>query len=1252
MHLLKMKKTFTFFIVLFLCLGDSYLNAQNYWPSKISPELTGKMEQIVDPDSMFRIVIVMNEQYDAKKNNRQTLYLNKEQKRAFVIDELQQLSKRGQKDLLNDLQQGQRAHLIGDIKSFWIFNGISCTATKEMIHAIAERPDVGLVTNEQYNSIPEGEYTQEMIMEKAANQWNVDKVNAPAVWDLGYTGKGVIVAVIDTGINYDHTDIKDNMWDGGEEFPNHGWDFLNNDNDPMDDVGHGTHCAGTVSSYGTNGKQCGIAKDAKIMALKALGTGASPQSATWSSIEFAISHGADVLSMSLGSKGKSGYWADRAVMENVLHCGVVASVAAGNEGNNSNYPAPFNVRSPGNCPSPWQHPDQTLAGGHTAVVTVGSVDSNDVRASSSSHGPSTWTEGANIGNYYDYPWTSGDSHNIGLIKPDIAAPGVEIISLDYSGNTGYTSISGTSMATPCVAGVMALMLEANPTLSPLEIDSIIETTAVACAGQTTKNNYYGSGRINALAAINHILGACEAPTNLTAVINGFDVSLQWNAATNVSTYRVYRNDVMIASSVSGTTYLDENAPAGENTYYVRGNGSNGQASLPSNTITVTIAASHTPNLLKAKEINTTDKTVELQWNLLYYGNKMSFYYNVGEPHIAAQVYPTSILHSYAGMQIEHIYFIGAHANAAFTVRLYEGNATTPGMLVHQGTVSTTEDDQLMDYVVDPPVQINPNQPLWLTIETSDNLMIGRYTGSSDAFLLSYPDEAFWLPQTGFSWLFQMSLGETNGYKHKLYHNGAVVASNINQPHYTVEYQQGINTFQVSAYTDGYESRPSNSIIVVDGNGSTNGLTLEENDQLYGLSGSCLTISGALVNTNPDNLILEDGAQLINGSEGVKATVKKHIMPYSEDKQDGWNLIASPVTEDITPTIDNGILSSNYDLYYFDQSGTDDNGKAKEWRNFEALPDSKIEHKTGYLYANSEETTLSFAGTLAGIAEDTELTLNAGTDFAGFNLIGNPYPCNAYANKPFYVLQYNQEEDNTSFVPGSNPIPPCSAILVQAQNDGETVSFSKTPIAEPSSIVMHLSEQKLRSNTTLDEARISFEEQCQLTKYTWGKAASTIYIPQNGQNFAVACANGQNEMPLNFKAAKNSTYTLDFKVENMEADYLHLIDNITGANVDLLATPSYSFEGKTDDYESRFKLVFSNYEDAKDNNVHFAYYADGEIRLVETCHGASLQVVDMMGRVVLAGDAMNRVSTNGMTAGVYVLRLINGEKVKTQKIVIE
>ena len=201
--------------------------------------------------------------------------------------------------------------------------------------------------------------------------------------------------------------------------------------------------------------------------------------------------------------------------------------------------------------------------------------------------------------------------------------------------------------------------------------------------------------------------------------------------------------------------------------------------------------------------------------------------------------------------------------------------------------------------------------------------------------------------------------------------------------------------------------------------------------------------------------------------------------------------------------------------------------------------------------------------------------------------------------------------------------------------------------------MHLSEQKLRSNTALDEARINFEEQRQLTKYTWGKAASTIYIPQNGQNFAVAYANGQNEMPLNFKAAKNGTYTLAFEVENLDLDYLHLIDNMTGDEIDVLAMPTYTFEAKTSDYASRFKLVFAEPTDGPSaDDQPFAYYANGEIRIVADACDASLQVVDVTGRVIVSTDVARNVSTSGMPAGVYVLRLVSGDGVRTQKIVID
>ena len=1268
-------KRILLFLTLIFTIGTNPLFAQNN--DKISPDLRTAMEQSTSTQDLFRIVVLMNEQYDATTFAKQTRGLNKAQKREFVINELQRISTEGQKSLLKDLHQGQKARLVDDIQSFWIFNGLCCSATKAMVHAIAERPDVAYVTEEGYIQVPEVEDVEEMPEEKATNQWNVTKVNAPDVWNLGYTGKGVIVAVIDTGVNYNHTDIKDNMWDGGEEFPNHGWDFINNDNDPMDDGGHGTHCAGTVSSYGTNGKQCGIAKDAKIMALKSLGPNGGNQAYTWSAMEFAISHGADILSMSLGADGIGGDADDRIAMENVLHCGVVASVSAGNVGNKYEngqlqYPVPYNVGSPGTCPSPWHHPDQIAEGGHSAVVTVGATTSNDTRSSFSSFGPSTWTVGDNIGHYYDYPWVGNDPVNIGLIKPDIAAPGSSVVSLDYaSSNTGYATKNGTSMAAPCVAGVMALMLEANPTLTPVEIDSIIETTAVACEGQTSKNNYYGSGRIDALAAINYMLNVCAAPTDLIASVNGFDVALSWTAAANVSTYSVYRNGAIIASTVSGTTYTDENAPAGDNTYFVRSNGVNHQASLPSNQVTVTVSARHTPVKLRATDINTDNQTIALDWNKLSYTNIGTYYLSFGEDIIAAQRFPVDLLQPYAGMQIEHFYFSLRDSGSSCTIGIYEGDDLDPGTLIHEETYTTTEDHESIDYVFPTPITINPNKVLWVTVATSGALLMdGRYEGknSNDAFYHRFPRYDFWYSFPYNAWSFQLGLSDGNDYQYKLYRNGTDVASNLTTPSVTTTYSNGLNRYQVAAYTNGYESSLSNSIFVVDGNAQTSQLSLEEDDYLYGLSGSQLTVSGTLSNGNVEHLILEDGAQLVNSSEGVKATVKKAITPYTEGEKDGWHLIASPMTESLEASEVAKLLSNDYDLYTFDQS------QDQEWRNYEAQA-FDISNKTGYLYANSANTTLTFSGTLAGAVEATPLAYDDQVSYKGFNLIGNPYPCETYVTgHSFYVLQDNATTHQSEFILGENPIPPCAAILVEAQNAGESVSFSKTaPDASPApqGLTVTVSKANLRGEGLLDKARISFNKGERLTKFNKNTEGGRLYILQDGKEFAVACISNDGdapwhvstEVPVNFKAAENGTYTLAIEVDEMDLAYLYLIDNMTGENIDLLASrdgactvstaANYTFEAKTTDYASRFRLVFAPMDGPSTGSGAFAYYSDGEIRFVETCHGASLQIVDMTGRVIrVCTDGACTVSTSEITPGVYVLRLIDGENVRTQKIVIE
>ena len=199
--------------------------------------------------------------------------------------------------------------------------------------------------------------------------------------------------------------------------------------------------------------------------------------------------------------------------------------------------------------------------------------------------------------------------------------------------------------------------------------------------------------------------------------------------------------------------------------------------------------------------------------------------------------------------------------------------------------------------------------------------------------------------------------------------------------------------------------------------------------------------------------------------------------------------------------------------------------------------------------------------------------------------------------------------------------------------------------------------------------MSFDEGSQLGKFYFGEQNANIYLPQDGEEYAIVSVGRDapwhvSTMPVNFKANADGQYTLTVNPENVEMSYLHLIDNMTGADVDLLATnggdarhgdarpcvSTYTFTAKTTDYESRFKLVFATIcEDADGDNEAFAFISDGNI--IVNSEG-TLQVIDLTGRVIFTGDAIYRVSTNGMTTGVYVLRLINGDDVRTQKIIIQ
>ena len=265
-------------------------------------------------------------------------------------------------------------------------------------------------------------------------------IDAPEAWDLG-TGGEVIVGVIDTGVDDDHEDLHGNMWVNEDEIPDngldddgngyiddiHGWDFVNNDNDPYDDNGHGTHCAGTIAGMGDNGiGVVGVCWSAKIMALKFLNSSGSGTTAdAVSAMEYAIANGANLTSNSWGGGGYS-----IALLDAISAAGAANQLfiaAAGNSGsNNDSYP---------------HYPSSYELGN---IIAVAATDHNDLKAGFSCYG---------------------------LTSVDLGAPGVNILSSLPGNSYGYKN--GTSMAAPHVSGACALVWAKGFSLSNYEVRDII-----------------------------------------------------------------------------------------------------------------------------------------------------------------------------------------------------------------------------------------------------------------------------------------------------------------------------------------------------------------------------------------------------------------------------------------------------------------------------------------------------------------------------------------------------------------------------------------------------------------------------------------------------------------------------------------------------------------------------------------------------------------------------------------------------------
>ena len=307
-------------------------------------------------------------------------------------------------------------------------------------------------------------------------------MDAPEAWDTATGSRSVVVGVIDTGIDYRHPDLAANMWRNpgevaGDRIDNdgngyvddvHGWDFANNDADPFDDEGHGTHVAGTIGAVGNNGVGVvGVSWNVSLMALKFLGAdGSGSTSGAIAAVNYAtrmrqnFSVNVVATNNSWGGGGASN--ALRDAIANGGSAGILCVAAAGNEATNNDTTPSY----PANYPS-------------DAIISVAATDAFNRLASFSNYGATT---------------------------VDVGAPGVGIYSTVP--NAGYASYSGTSMAAPQVTGTVALLAAANPQATAAQIRSTILSTAVPVAALAGK--VATGGLVNASAAL-AALGGTEPP---------------------------------------------------------------------------------------------------------------------------------------------------------------------------------------------------------------------------------------------------------------------------------------------------------------------------------------------------------------------------------------------------------------------------------------------------------------------------------------------------------------------------------------------------------------------------------------------------------------------------------------------------------------------------------------------------------------------------------------------------------------------
>lgn len=456
------------------------------WTAKVDPWVMETMHA-----GATEFLVVLAEQADLSGASELT---SKDEKGAWVVEQLQEVAARTQPPVLTELVRLGVPH-----RAYWIANMIWVHGDAATLKAMADREDVRRVSANPTVKLKTLPADPEMEPEApAAIEWGITKTGAPSVWALGFKGSGVVVGGQDTGYDWDHPALKSKYrgWNGTTASHDYNWhDAIHsgggvcgaNSSEPCDDDTHGTHTMGTMVGDDGGSNQVGMAPQAKWIGCRNMNQGNGTPTTYAECFQWFIAptnlagqnpdpaKAPHVINNSWGcppSEGCTDPNVLKTVVDNTRAAGIVVVASAGNEGSS--------------C-STIQDPPAI----YSSTFTVGATSSSDTIASFSSRGPVV---------------VGGDTR----LGPDVSAPGVSVRS--SVPGTGYSSMSGTSMAGPHVAGHVALLLSAMPTWKG-QVDLVESRTRQTAVGLTSSqtcggvpgssipNNTFGWGRIDTLAAV-------------------------------------------------------------------------------------------------------------------------------------------------------------------------------------------------------------------------------------------------------------------------------------------------------------------------------------------------------------------------------------------------------------------------------------------------------------------------------------------------------------------------------------------------------------------------------------------------------------------------------------------------------------------------------------------------------------------------------------------------------------------------------